>query len=154
MTRFVLLLLLAAWLRWRAPLEVPPGLEMDPLIEAQIAEQVLGGDWRPFYEAGQGREGLYHYWLALWLATLGKHVFTLRMASTFLSLLGLAAGYVLTRRLFGPGVALVGLAGGALSFWTLFAARSGLRSTSLPLLFSGAASSPPTRDTQHAIRNT
>lgn len=128
----VALLLLAAWLRWRAPLEAPPGLEMDPLIEAQIAEQVLSGDWRPLYEAGQGREGLYHYWLALWLATLGQHVFTLRMASTFFSLLGLAAIYTLTRRLFGPAVALVSLAGGAISFWTLFAARSSLRSTSLP----------------------
>jgi hypothetical protein len=56
------------------------------------------------------------------------------MASTFLGLLGLAVGYVLGRRLFGPGVALVSLAGGTASFWTLFAARSGLRSTSLPLL--------------------
>jgi len=154
----VLLLLLAAWLRWRAPLEVPPGLEMDPLIEAQIAEQVLGGDWRPFYEAGQGREGLYHYWLALWLATLGKHVFTLRMGSTFLSLLGLAVGYVLARRLFGPAVALVALAGGAVSLWTLFAARSGLRSTSLPPL-AGLAGyflwrSLIAPNTQHATRNT
>jgi len=133
-TALLLLFLLAAGLRWWTPLAVPPGLEMDELIEAQIAEQVLQGDWRPFYEAGQGREGLYHYWLAGWLAILGRRLFTLRIASSMLSLLGLAAGYVLTRRLFGPAVALIALAGGAASFWTLFAARSGLRSTSLPLL--------------------
>ncbi|MDY6878027.1 MAG: hypothetical protein SWK90_17735 [Chloroflexota bacterium] len=172
LAQVVALLLLAAWFRWRVVLEVPPGLEMDPLIEAQIAEQVLDGDWRPFYEAGQGREALYHYWLAIWLATLDKQVFTLRMASTFLSLLGLAAGYVLTRRLLGPAVALVGLAGGAISFWTVFAARSGLRSTILPPLaalagyffwrgISGstshcsAASHPQlaTRSSQSAIRS-
>ncbi len=130
----VILILLAAWLFWRTPLAVPPGLEMDELIEAQIAEQVLDGDWRPFYEAGQGREGLYHYWLAGWLALLGRHVFTLRFASTSLSLLSLAAIYVLVRRLFGPATALLNLAGGATSFWVVFSARSGLRSTVLPLL--------------------
>jgi hypothetical protein len=130
----VALLLLAAWLYWRAPLAVPPGLEMDELIEAQIAERVLDGDWRPFYPAGQGREALYHYWLAGWLALVGRNVFTLRLASSSLTLLGLAAGYALLRRLFPPPVALVSLAGGATSFWVLFAARSGLRSTSLPLL--------------------
>ena len=130
----VLLLLLSAWLFWRSPLAVPPGLEMDELIEAQISARVLDGDWRPFYEAGQGREGLYHFWLAGWLALLGKHVFTLRIASTPLSLLGLAATYALMRRLFGRAVALLSLAGAAASFWVLFAARSGLRSTSLPLL--------------------
>jgi hypothetical protein len=135
----VALLLLAAWLYWRTPLAVPPGLEMDELIEAQIAEKVLDGDWRPFYPAGQGREALYHYWLAGWLALLGRNVFTLRFASTSLTLLGLAAGYALLRRLFSPPVALISLAGGATSFWVLFAARSGLRSTSLPLLAALAA---------------
>jgi 4-amino-4-deoxy-L-arabinose transferase-like glycosyltransferase len=130
----VLLLLFAAWLFWRTPLSVPPGMEMDELIEIQIAKQVLGGDWRPFYEAGQGREGLYHYWLAGWLTLTGRNVFTLRMASTTLTLLGLAAGYALMRRLFGRAVALTSLAIGATSFWVLFAARSGLRSTALLLL--------------------
>lgn len=130
----LLLFLVAAWLFWHALLDVPPGLEPDELIEAEVAEQVLSGDLRPFYEAGQGREGLYYYWLALWLFLLGKGVFTLRLASTTMTLLGLAAVYVLNRRLFGPVVALIGLVLGATSFWVLFAARSGLRSTSLPLL--------------------
>lgn len=129
----VLLLLMASWLFWRAPLAAPPGMEMDELIETQIAGQILDGDFRPFYEAGQGREGLYHYWLAGWLTLTGRNVFTLRMASTTLTLLGLAAGYALIRRLFGRPVALVSLAIGMTSFWALFAARSGLRSTALPL---------------------
>jgi hypothetical protein len=130
----LLLLLLAAWLYWRVPLAVPPGLEMDELIEAEIAEQVMAGDWRPFYEAGQGREGLYYYWLAGWLAALGKGVFTLRLASTTVSLMGLAAVYALARYLFGRSMAFVCLAYAAGSFWLLFAARSGLRSTSLLLI--------------------
>jgi len=130
----VLLLLLAAWLFWRDLLAVPPGLEMDELIEAQISTQVLRGDWRFFYTAGQGREGLYYYWLAGWLELLGKSVFTIRIASTTLSLLGLAGGYALIQRLFGPATALVNLAASATSFWMLFAARSGLRSTALPLM--------------------
>jgi hypothetical protein len=153
----IALLILAAGLFWHAPLTVPPGLEMDELIEGQIAERVLDGDWRPFYPAGQGREGLYHFWLAGWLALLGRHVFTLRVASTTLSLLGLAAGYALIRRLFGPAVALISLAGGATSFWILFAARSGLRSTSLPVLaalagyfFWRALTLPPKGDRERA----
>lgn len=134
----LLLLLLAAWLYWRVPLAVPPGLEMDELIEAEIAEQVMAGDWRPFYEAGQGREGLYYYWLAGWLGLLSKGVFTLRLASTTVSLMGLAAVYALARWLFGRSVAFVCLAYAATAFWTLFAARSGLRSTSLLLIAAAA----------------
>ena len=107
---------------------------MDELIEAQISEQILAGDYRPFYDAGQGREGLYHYWLAGWLSLLGKHRFTLRMASTSLSLLSLAAAFQFTRRLFGSRIALYGLAFGVTTFWYIFSARSGLRSTMLPLL--------------------
>jgi hypothetical protein len=135
----ITLLLLAAWLFWRQPLAVPPGLEMDELIEAQIAEQVLQGDWQPFYEAGQGREGLYYYWLALWLRGTGQNVFTLRMASTTMTLLGLSAIFNLLRRLFRTPTALLGLAYASTSFWLIFAARSGLRSTSLPLLAALAA---------------
>jgi hypothetical protein len=127
----VALLLLAAWLRFRALRDIPPGLEMDELIANQIAEQISAGDWRVFYPAGQGRESLYFYWLAGWLTLLGKHVFALRVASSTAGLLGLACVYVLVRRLFNPMVALISLAFGATSFWTLFAARSGLRSVAM-----------------------
>jgi hypothetical protein len=104
---------------------------MDELIATQISEQVLDGDWRPFYEAGQGREPFFNFWLAGWLALVDRQVFTLRVASSTLSLLGLSAVYVLIRRLFGPAVALVSLVGGATSFWTLFAARAGARSVAM-----------------------
>lgn len=125
------LLLLAAYLRWRAPLAVPPGLGMDELIALQISEQVLEGDLQLFYEAGQGREPIFNYWLAPWLPLVGRRVFTLRVASSALSLLGLAAVAVLVRRLFDPAVALASLAGGATSFWTIFAARAGARSVAM-----------------------
>jgi hypothetical protein len=125
------LLLLAVWLFWRIPLTVPPGLEMDELIEAQIAQKILAGNWQPFYESGQGREGLYHYWLAGWLWLVGESVLSLRLASSTLVVLALAIGYVWWRNLFGRPVALLALALAITSFWLLFAARSGLRSTSL-----------------------
>jgi len=127
----VALLLLAAYLRFRSPLAVPPGLGMDELIATQISEQVLDGDWRIFYQAGQGREPLFNYWLAPWLPLVGRNVFTLRVASSALSLLGLVAVYLLIHRLFGPAVALASLAGGATSFWTIFAARAGARSVAM-----------------------
>ena len=135
----VILLLMAAWLFWRALLAVPPGLEMDELIEAQIAAQVQAGDWRLFYPAGQGREGLYYYWLALWTAVSGTHLFTIRLASTMVSLLGLATIYRLVRLLFGVSLGWLAAAFFPLTFWTLFAARSGLRSSALPLVAALAA---------------
>ena len=135
----VALLLLAAWLFWRSLLSVPPGLEMDELIEAQIAAQVRAGDWRLFYPAGQGREGLYYYWLALWTAVSGPSLFTIRLASTMVSLLGVAAIYRLVKLLFGWQLGTVSTAFFPLTFWTLFAARSGLRSSALPLVVSLAA---------------
>ncbi len=122
------LLLVAAWLFLRDLLAVPPGLEMDELIEGQIADRILGGDWRPFFPDGQGREALYHYGLAGVTALLGQSVFTLRLTSVMATLLGLAGWTALWRQLFGPRVALLTLLLSATSFWVLFGARSGLRS--------------------------
>lgn len=132
--QFVIILLLAAWLFWHNPLQVPPGLEMDELIEAQIAERIQAGDWQLFYSAGQGREPLYHFWLALLLSLTGRHLITLRLASTMISIVSLAVLYRFVRLLFGRTVATLSSAIGVTSFWFLFAARSGLRSTSLPLV--------------------
>lgn len=104
---------------------------MDELINNQISARILEGDWRVFYSAGQGREPLFHYWLAGWQAVLGQRVFTLRIASSALSLLGLSVVYLLVRRLFSPTVALVSLAFAATSFWTIFAARAGVRAVAM-----------------------
>ncbi len=134
--QFVIILLLAAWLFWHNPLQVPPGLEMDELIEAQIAERIQAGDWQLFYSAGQGREPLYHFWLAFLLSLVGRQLFTLRLASTMISLISLATVYRFVRSLFGRTVATLSAVTGVTSFWFLFAARSGLRSTSLPLVAS------------------
>jgi len=134
--QFVIILLLAAWLFWHNPLQVPPGLEMDELIEAQIAERIQAGDWQLFYSTGQGREPLYHFWLAFLLSLVGRQLFTLRLASTMISLMSLAAVYRFVRSLFGRTVATLSGVIGVTSFWFLFAARSGLRSTSLPLVAS------------------
>lgn len=127
----VLILLAAAALYTADLMGTPPGLEPDELIEAQIAGRILSGDLRPFYPEGQGREALYHYALAGWLALLGEGLFTLRIASVFTTLIGLAASFALMRRLFGLRTALFGLLLMAGAFPLLFAARAGLRSVML-----------------------
>lgn len=128
------LLLLAFFMRVWQLNEVPPGLHHDEVIIGQVAKDILRGNFAIYFTAGYGHEPLYHYLVAGFFAALGASAFTLRLASAFIALLGLAVAYRLTRRLFSPGVALGMLAWMSISLWPVFFSRVGLRGITLPLL--------------------
>ena len=129
-----LILLLAAGLRFWALGDVPPGLAHDEVANWLIARDILAGRHAVYFTAAYGHEPFYQYVQAATVALFGDHWLGLRYPSVALGLLGLAATYVLTRRLFGTSTAL--LTGGwlALSFWPLFYARVALRAISLPFM--------------------
>ncbi len=135
----IALLLVAFAMRSARLADVPPGLHHDEVIYSVIAEKALAGGWSIFYPEGQGREGFYTPFLAAALKWLGTGTFALRVPSVFLSILGLCAVYALTRRLFGPVVALFALAEMSITFWSVFAGRVAMRAVTEPLVAALAA---------------
>ena len=134
-----LTLLLAAGLRLWELGQVPPGLAHDEVANWLIARDILAGHHAIYFTAAYGHEPLYQYAQAATVALFGDHWLGLRYLSVAFGLLGLAATYVLVRRLFGSTTAL--LTGGwlAVSFWPLFYARVALRAITLPFVAALAA---------------
>ena len=125
------LFLLAAFLRLFLLTSVPPGLTHDEADHGLSAWGVVEGERPIYFTVGYGREPLYDYLTAFVMAPLGPTFLAQRLVSVFLSLIALAATYVLVRRLFNARVALLTLAGLSVGFWPLMVARQALRTISL-----------------------
>ncbi len=135
-----LILFLAAALRlWRLD-RVPPGLTHDEAGHGQDAIAILHGA-RPLYETiGYGREPLYDYVVAAFMAALDRADYVaLRATSATFGLLAVVTTYLWTRRAFGPWEAILASAWLAGSFWAVSASRQALRSAMLPALLAAAA---------------
>ncbi len=119
--RFVVvaLLLLAFLLRTIDLTRVPPGLHNDEVVDIKIAESVAGGRLAIFFPEDTGAEALYYYFAAPFIRVFGNTVFAMRLPAIFLSMISMCVIWALTRRLFGPVVALTALAGFAIVFWTV-----------------------------------
>ncbi len=138
-TAIILILLLAALLRFYALGDAPPGLAHDEVANWLIARDVLAGRHAIYFTAAYGHEPLYQYAQAATVALFGDHWLGLRYPSVAFGLLGLAASYALVRRLFGAPVALLTSVWLATSFWPVFYARVALRAISLPFTAALAA---------------
>jgi hypothetical protein len=114
--------------------DVPPGLHHDEVIIGQVAKDILRGHLGVYFTPGYGHEPLYHYVVAGLFSAIGANAFVLRLTSAFIAMLGLAATYVLARRIFSPSVAIGALAWMSIALWPVFFARVGLRGIALPLL--------------------
>ena len=134
-----LILLLGAALRLWGLGQVPPGLAHDEVANWLIAQDILAGRHAIYFTAAYGHEPLYQYVQAASVALFGDHWLGLRWPSVAFGLLGIAATYTLTRRLFGGPVALLTVAWLATSFWPLFYARVALRAITLPFTAALAA---------------
>jgi hypothetical protein len=134
----LLILLAAATLRlWRLD-DVPPGFTHDEAGHGHDAIAILDGA-RPIYQTvGYGREPLYDYWVAGWMALFGPTGTALRFASVLLGLATLLLTYAWGRLAFDTPTALATLALQAASFWSLATSRQALRSGLLPALFTAA----------------
>lgn len=135
----ILILLLAAALRFWELGKVPPGLHHDEVANWLIARDILGGNHAIYFTAAYGHEPLYQYVQAASVALFGDNWLGVRWPSAAFGLLGIAATYILTRRLLGVPVALLTIAWLTVSFWPLFYARVGLRAITLPFTAALAA---------------
>lgn len=114
--------------------QVPPGLHYDEAIDAKLAREIQAGASPVYFEEGWGREPLYHYLVAFTLNFTPDATTALRLTSSLLGLIQLAAAYLLFRSLFGIPTALIGAAWIAVLFWTVSTSRAGLRNITLTTL--------------------
>jgi len=113
---------------------VPPGLQHDQGFNGHDAMRVLEGHRPLYFEANFGREPLFIYLTAFFIALLGPSVAAIRWPGVACGLASLAIGYGLFRMLWKRRVALLAMAAMVVSFWFVFVSRVGLRAISqLPL---------------------
>ena len=119
--------------------DAPPGLTHDEAGHGHDAAGVLQGVTPIYFTVGYGREPLFDYLNAGFIAGFGKSIFTLRLAAAVWGLLTVAVTYAFARAAFGTRVALLGAALLAVSFWPVATGRQLLRSDLLPILVALAS---------------
>jgi 4-amino-4-deoxy-L-arabinose transferase-like glycosyltransferase len=123
----VAILLVAAALRLVALSDVPPGLRYDELLNYRMAQRVLAGEFPLYFPESWGHEPLFHYAQAASIVITKACDWSLRLPATLFGLFGVLTTWLVARRLFGSRVAILAAAGLAVSFWSVFYSRDGLR---------------------------
>lgn len=118
---------------------IPPGLHIDEAHNGLDALRIAEGA-RPLYLPGNdGREALYSYVQALFVAALGPSVRALRLASALLGALTVLLAYAWARLLPLPAPRWVAAATAfltAATFWHVHFSRLAIRGVALPLVAS------------------
>jgi 4-amino-4-deoxy-L-arabinose transferase-like glycosyltransferase len=130
----ILILLVGAFFRWREIGVAPNGFYHDEAYYALDALDILRGKFALFFAANNGREALFIYWLAPFIAAFGRTVFAARLASSFIGVLTLPAIYFCARELFSKRVAILAAAVLSINFWHVALSRVTFRAITLPLV--------------------
>ncbi len=131
----LLILLTAVFLRLYALTDVPPGLTHDEADHGLTAWEIVNGARGVYFTVGYGREPLYDYATAGFMAFVGPTFLAARVTAVFFSLILIAGMAAWVRRAFDEPTALLTAAGLAAGFWPVMAGRQALRSITLPALF-------------------
>jgi len=125
--------LLGAVLRLYGLDAIPADIGWDLPYNYTDALSILRGEYRIFFPANQGREGLFFYLIAL-VARFGtlSH-FSIKLTSALVGIATIPALYLSGRRLFNPSVGLVAASLLAVNRWHIVLSRSGFRVILLPL---------------------
>ena len=134
----VALLLIAAFLRFYCPGDVPPGPSHDELRMIDLGELIVEGERPIHWTVSYSAEPLFMYALALTMPVWGFAPFGARLVTRFAGLFLIPLVHILARRLFGRRVALVASGVLAVTWWPVFFSRVALRGITLPLVFVAA----------------
>jgi len=136
----LLVVLVAAGLRFWQLGETPPGLYRDEAANGLDALDVLSGNGQersPFYfEANNGREPAYIYLTSLSLAILGNTTAAVRLMAAVVGTLTTWFTYKLAATWFDKRVGLLSAAVWAITVWPIHLSRIGLRPVLLPLMLA------------------
>lgn len=128
----VCILGLAAFFRFYQIHVFPGGLFPDEAANGLDVNSILGGDIKPFYERGNGREGLFFYLLALSVSIFGRGPWQHHIVSASFGLAEVLLAYLLTKRLFGKNTALAASFLMAVSSYHAVLSRTAFRAITIP----------------------
>lgn len=138
-TLIIGLILLATWSRLWQLATIPPGLWFDEAYNGLDAIWMLDtATWPVFLVGNNGREAMYHYWLAAVISVLGQTTYAVRFSAALLGIVAAPLMYRWGVTLFrdqrhARWLALVGAAGLVTSLWSLVMNRTGYRANLLPI---------------------
>ena len=123
----LLAVVIAAGLRlWQLD-GVPPGFYRDEAYNGLDALNVLAGQHPLYFTANNGREPAYIYLTALFVQTLGRQVWVVRLAAAITGTLTTFIVYLLARTWFGRRAGLLAAWLWAVTLWPVHLSRIGLR---------------------------
>jgi len=132
---FLAILFVAVFFRFHHLDSLPPGLWPDEAANGVDALKALdSGDFKIFYLANNGREGLFINLQAFSISLLGPNPFALRVVSAIIGTLTILGLYLITKRLFNWETAAAASYFLAISFWHVNFSRIGFRAIMLPLI--------------------
>lgn len=136
-------ILLALFFRFFQIAASPGGLYPDEAAEGLDAHLIQQGHWQPFYERGNGREGLFYYIIALVITLFGTGVAQLHATSAGIGFLAVIVCFLLARELFSlegktaalraNWLALLAAFFMAVSSWHVVLSRTAFRANLIPL---------------------
>ncbi|MFN2289814.1 MAG: ArnT family glycosyltransferase [Anaerolineae bacterium] len=133
--------ILAACIRLYRIDEIPPGNMYDPAYYGVDALQILAGERPIFFPTNFGREALFSYLVALYIAFFGAAPYAMYVTSALVGTATVPAVYLLVEELFSGENGLLRKYGGllaaavlAVSHWHLHWSRFGVRAVLVPLV--------------------
>lgn len=112
---------------------LPDGLFPDEAANGLDVNSILKGDRSPFFERGNGREGLFFYLLAASVEFFGRGPWQHHIVSASIGVLEVLATFFLTRRLFNLPIAALAAFFMATSVWHIVLSRTAFRAIMIPL---------------------
>ncbi|MGD8466715.1 MAG: glycosyltransferase family 39 protein [Anaerolineae bacterium] len=135
------IVLLAAFFRLSQIDTIPPGNRYDPAYYGVDALRILDGEWPVFLSTNFGREVLFSYLVALYIALFGPASNAMYVVSAWVGIATVPAVFLLAEELFSTEEALLRRYGGlvaaltlAISYWHLNWSRFGVRAVLVPLV--------------------
>ncbi len=128
-----LIVIIAAFFRVWQICELPGGLFPDEAANGIDVNSILQGARSPFFEKGNGREGLFFYLLAISVELFGRGPWQHHIVSALIGIAEVLAAFFLTRRLFGFKTALFAAFFMATSTWHIVLSRTAFRAIMIPL---------------------
>lgn len=142
---FIVVLIIASFLRLYNIKSLPPGLYPDEAMNGNNAlEAISGGGYKWFYPENNGREGFFINIQALSVKTFGNEPWALRLVSSFFGIFTVLGVFFLTKELLKNHekkeiIALLAMFFIATGFWHIMFSRIGFRAIMAPFFLVWAS---------------
>ncbi|MDB4940041.1 MAG: hypothetical protein JWO40_466 [Candidatus Doudnabacteria bacterium] len=132
----VVIIALAAFFRLYMIKTMPGGLFPDEAAEGLDAQNINKGFFQPFYERGNGREGLFYYLMAPILRIFGTGFWQPHLLTALIGILSVIAVYLFAAKLYDQKTGLLASFLMAVGTWHIVLSRTAFRANLIPLFLA------------------